>query len=158
MTKELKNRILENKVLTHDERMEIIKALEQQPSEDCVSRKSMLDAITEIDENINMDIYTNEVREIIKALPPVTPTQKWIPIITREPTEEEKKDYFEQNGEELCYMIDSPMPNNGQQVLVSGGGDVSEDVFDEDFWNFENWDIENVEAWMPMPKGYEKAR
>lgn len=28
MTKELKNRILENKVLTHDERMEIIKALE----------------------------------------------------------------------------------------------------------------------------------
>lgn len=29
MTKELKNRILENKVLTHDERMEIIKALEQ---------------------------------------------------------------------------------------------------------------------------------
>ncbi len=31
MTKELKNRILENKVLTYKERMEIIKALEQQP-------------------------------------------------------------------------------------------------------------------------------
>ena len=114
MTKELKNRILENKVLTYEERMEIVEALEQQenkgtvvlikPSkntttlrqlmqqpvvictanteviaqsfisdDDCVSRQSMLDAITEIDENINMDIYTNEVREIIEALPPVTP-------------------------------------------------------------------------------------
>ena len=50
-----------------------IKALEQQPSEDCVSRQAMLDAITEIDDNINMDIYTNEVREIINELPPVTP-------------------------------------------------------------------------------------
>ena len=49
-------------------------------SDDCVSRQSMLDAITEIDENINMDIYTNEVREIAKKLPPVTPTQRWIPI------------------------------------------------------------------------------
>ena len=52
-----------------------IQKLEQYPSDDCVSRQSMLDAITEIDENINMDIYTNEVREIAKKLPPVTPTQ-----------------------------------------------------------------------------------
>ena len=133
------------------------KALEQQPSEDCVSRKAMLNAITEIDNNVNMDIYTNEVREIVKELPPVTPTQRWIPIITREPIEEEKKYYFEQNGGELCYMIDSPMPDNGQEVLVSGGDYVSEDVFDEDFWNFENRDIENVEAWMPKPKAYKKS-
>ena len=102
----------------------------------------------------NVDIA---FKSIYTSLTQYTPTQKWIPIITREPTEEEKKDYFEQNGEELCYMIDSPMPYNGQEVLVSGGGDVSEDVFDEDFWNFENWDIENVEAWMPKPKPYEKS-
>ena len=50
------------------------KALEQQPSEDCVSRKAMLNAITEIDNNVNMDIYTNEVREIVNELPPVIPT------------------------------------------------------------------------------------
>ena len=102
MIKELKNRILENKVLTHDERMEIIKVLEQetvskeiyenehfarkqaeyelwkikeqQPSEGCVSREAMLNAITEIDNNVNMDIYTNEVREIVNELPPVIPT------------------------------------------------------------------------------------
>ncbi len=53
---------------------ENIKVLGQQSCEDCVSRKAMLDAITEIDNNINMDIYTNEVREIIRELPSVTPT------------------------------------------------------------------------------------
>ena len=53
---------------------ELKKALEQQPSDDCVSRQAMLDVITEIDDNTNMDIYTNEVREIIRELTPVTPT------------------------------------------------------------------------------------
>ena len=58
-----------------------IKALGQEPCEDAVSRQSMLDAITDIDDNINMDIYTNEVREIISALPSVIHTHKkgkWI--------------------------------------------------------------------------------
>ncbi len=41
-----------------------------------MSRKAMLNAITEIDNNVNMDIYTNEVREIVKELPPVTPIHK----------------------------------------------------------------------------------
>lgn len=82
---------------------------------------------------------------------------RWIPIITRKPTEEEKKDYFEQNGEELCYMIDSPMPDNGQEVLVSVGDYVSKDVFDEDFYNFESHDIENVEAWMPLPQPHREV-
>ena len=44
-----------------------------------ISRQAVLDAITEIDEGINMDIYTNEVREIIKELPSIQPvTGKWI--------------------------------------------------------------------------------
>ena len=53
----------------------------QEPCEDAISRKAMLDVITEIDDNINMDIYTNEVREIISALPSVIHTHKkgkWI--------------------------------------------------------------------------------
>lgn len=44
--------------------------------EDAISRQAVLDAITEIDDNTNMDIYTNEVREIINALPSVTSTRK----------------------------------------------------------------------------------
>lgn len=103
MTKELKNRILENKVLTHDKRMEIIKALEQetvskeiycnehfarkqaeyelwkikeqQPSEDCVSREQALLALT------GTNLGEKSADELIalfdkrmRALPPVTPT------------------------------------------------------------------------------------
>lgn len=79
---------------------------------------------------------------------------RWIPMVRREPTDEEKAEYLAQYGEELCYMLENEMPLNGQEVLVSVGELVSEDVFDEDFYNFENNDIENVDAWMPKPKPY----
>ena len=82
---------------------------------------------------------------------------RWIPMVRREPTDEEKAEYLAQNGEELCYMLENEMPWNGQEVLVSVGKFVSEDVFDEDFYNFENHDIENVDAWMPKPKSYSEA-
>ena len=43
-----------------------------------ISKRAVLDAITEIDEGVNMDIYTNEVREIIEDLPSIQPvTGKW---------------------------------------------------------------------------------
>ena len=84
MTKELKNRILENKVLTYDERMEIIKALEQQStSDDCVSRQAVINLVNAEcvdlqDGSEEWRSYVNETVENIyhgiKALPPVTPT------------------------------------------------------------------------------------
>ena len=52
-------------------------------------------------------------------------------------------------------MLENETPLNGQEVLVSSSGCVTEDVFDEDFYNFENWDINDVDAWMPKLKGYE---
>ncbi len=60
-----------------------IKALEQEPCEDAISRKAALDMAT----TIQTDDYSgNEIMEVvdideIKALPPVTPTRKkgkWI--------------------------------------------------------------------------------
>ena len=60
--------------LTNEEGEEIIKALEQQPCEDCISRQAVINCVT-----------TNEFRykivEDIKTLPSVTPkekTGKWI--------------------------------------------------------------------------------
>lgn len=79
MTKELKNRILENKVLTHDERMEIIKALEQS-SEDCVSRADLLklyeDRFIELQKAHQTDkqLGVNWCINTLKELPPVIPT------------------------------------------------------------------------------------
>lgn len=55
-----------------------IEALGQDSCEDCISRKTMLNSIFEIDNGCNMDIYTNEVREIVNDLPPVHPVSKSI--------------------------------------------------------------------------------
>ena len=91
----------------------------EEPSDDCVSRKAMLDAITEIDGNINMDIYTNEVREIIENLPPVTPTVKAIPLDKVKQAREQiidEKDFayadFEQYKEEVLHAESDELPDD----------------------------------------------
>lgn len=100
--------------------------------------------------NIPYHVYS----ALIDGIDTLEQEPRWIPMIRREPTDEEKAEHLAQNGEELCYMLENEMPLNGQEVLVSSSGYVSEDVFDEDFYNFENQDIENVDAWMPKPKPY----
>ena len=47
-----------------------IKALEQEPSGDLISRQDAIDAIWD---GTNMDIYTREVKETLEELPPVNP-------------------------------------------------------------------------------------
>ncbi len=95
-----------------------------------------------------------QVAEWLKELKELRKQTSWIPLISRKPTQEEKDDYFAQHGEELCYMLENEMPLDGQDVLVSVNHYVSEDVFDEDCYTFENYDIEHVDAWMPLPKPY----
>ena len=103
--------------------------------------------------------FERDFNEILNlAIKAVEQEPRWIPIVMRKPTDEEKAEYLAQNGEELCYMLENEMPLNGQEVLVSIGKFVSEDVFDEDFYNFENNDIENVDAWMPKPKPYSEVK
>lgn len=49
----------------------------QEPCEDAISRQAMLEWCGDI----NMDVYTNEVKDFVLSLPPVTPKQKtgrWI--------------------------------------------------------------------------------
>lgn len=96
----------------------------------------------------------HQLAEWLKELKQLRKQTSWIPIVTRKPTHDEKDSYFAQNGEELCFMVESEMPLNGQKVIVSSGGYVAEDVFDEDFYNFESLDLESVDAWMQMPKPY----
>jgi hypothetical protein len=55
-----------------------IKALEQQPCDDCVSRQAVLDLI-------NADWKYEGLELSVNELPPVTPTQRWIPVSERLP-------------------------------------------------------------------------
>ena len=108
------------------------------------------EAIEFIAQSVKSDVDMAKVADAIKALE----EPRWIPMVSRKPTDEERAEYFEQNGEELCYMLENEMPSHGQEVLVSIGEFVEGDIFDEDYYNFENNDIENVDAWMPKPKPY----
>lgn len=79
-----------HKVVT-EENYDIIKkaiqALEQEPCEDTVSRKAVLELIESwwLGHTKEDDLATE-----VKALPPVTPTQRWIPVTERLPEEEQE--------------------------------------------------------------------
>ena len=99
-----------------------------------------------------------QLAEWLKELKQLRKQTSWIPITYRKPTQEEKDDYYAQRGEELCYVVENEMPLDGQEVLVSCSGIVSIDTFDEDYYDFEDMPIEDVDAWMPMPKSYKKQK
>ena len=79
--------------------------------------------------------------------------EKWIPIKFRELTEDEK----EQFGDVCDKAFDCPLPDDGQEVLLSTKWGVDKDTFCIDGYGmyFENYDSENILAWMPLPACYE---
>ena len=84
---------------------------------------------------------------------------RWIPLTTRPMTEEETEHYFEYMDmriDDTYTILDCPLPDDGQEVLVSWGGNVGNDVFvqDNEGCYFEGVDIDDVDAWMPLPQPY----
>ena len=135
-----------------------IKALEQQPCDDCVS-------IAELKKWLDLNFsFGGACRKLElfdrleKELPRVTSAQSWIPIERRDLTQEEKELYSSFYGEEPEYMIESRMPDDGEEVLVSWGGNVLKDIFSHDYFDFENISVDEIEAWMPLPAPYEDKR
>lgn len=67
--------------------IEGIKALEQEPCEDCISRQAVEKITWEEPSYTDPFNVLTEVREKVRALPPVTPQPKtgWIPVSERPP-------------------------------------------------------------------------
>ena len=83
------------------------------------------------------------------------PQGEWIPIKTRELTEEEKEEY-----PDCTFMYDCPLPEDGEEVLVTTwSGDVSVDTFCRDDGCYFEYgcDEGDVIAWMPKPEPYKKG-
>ena len=86
------------------------------------------------------------------------PNGGWIPITTRPMTHEER----EYHREQLEYVDDAvifncPLPDDGQEVLITVYGETELDTFYNDNIDgcyFENRDIEDVKAWMPLPEPF----
>jgi hypothetical protein len=80
---------------------------------------------------------------------------KWIPLIKRPMTKEEREEYKGMTGIEETMILNCPLPEDGEEVFVSYGGYVCVDTFhDDDGCYFEDVEIDEVEAWMPLPSPY----
>lgn len=125
---------------------EAIKVLEQPTSNDCVSRQAMIKELNDnwlsgtcarriIDEQINK----------VKELPPVTPTQRWIPVSERLPEESGKYIVTEK-----VFRLDDREHKGRYNTMVEQA------EYYNDKW--QRASFFEVIAWMPLPKPYEEKR
>jgi hypothetical protein len=102
------------------------------------------------------ELYKLFVKMITRgSKPSATPQEpRWIPIITRHLTDEERKEY----DAEIEFMYDCALPEDGQDVLISTPYGVKQTTFYKDYifgFYFEGYeDIGDVIAWMPLPHPY----
>ena len=99
--------------------------------------------------------FTADIEAIEIAIEALKRTS-WVPITYRDMTEDEKE-YFEVEFDE-AKILDCTLPDIDEEVFVSHRGSVYTDIFHNDrgIVYFEDVDIEDVDAWMPLPKPYEK--
>jgi len=126
-------------VSKENEALEIaIKALEQQPCEDCISREAVDEYITHLLSGYLYDEERTRLEELttyIWELPSVTPKaeQKWIPVSER--------------------------PEDGTWNIFTDGKTISVERYKSDaidhFYPQGRWfDFEDAIAWMPLPQPY----
>lgn len=78
----------------------------------------------------------------------------WHEVTTRPPTEEENEEFKSIYGEDLAFLFDSPMPEDGQEILIKTVYGVDKDICYIDgcaYLEGREWD--DVLAWAEMPTG-----
>ena len=104
------------------------------------------------------DCQMEEIKECLKMAIEALKKSSWVPITYRDMTEEEKE-YFDVEFEfDEAKILDCNLPEIDEEVFISHRGSVYTDIFHNDrgIVYFEDVDIEDVDAWMPLPKPYEK--
>ena len=124
-----------------------IKALEQEPCNDCVSRQMVTDAVENTIAKY-IPIFIGRYEKIplelamaVKELPPVTPTQRWIPVSERLP---------EENSRYLAYIVNK---HDASCRYIMTCEYVEGDVWC--WYPDDDCASDNVLAWMPLPEPYE---
>ena len=126
-----------------------IKALEQEPCEDAISRNAMLDYQQYLHGKMSNE-ENHKLWEFIKDLPSVTPTQKWVACSARLPKENGR--YLVTRGLNACGSL-------WNRVYIVNYSDLMGICKEKIWWSgnvgksdFEKHD--DVLAWMPLPDTY----
>lgn len=128
INKELKyliQRIKENKYLTRDETNYIIKALEQKPCEDAISRQAVLDLCKSLIDKSDLVDVAYEVRR----LPSVQPTRKrgkWIHRSIINGDNIIDMHYCSECGEEFSYDAETGVCITNYKICPKCGSDNRE--------------------------------
>ena len=98
---------------------------------------------------------TVDALDILEQMSSSENPNKWIPLTKRPMTEEEREECEELTGITETMILNCPLPEDGQEVLVCYGSYVYTDIFhNDDSCYFEEVDIDEAEAWMPLPLPY----
>lgn len=94
--------------------------------------------------------------KLINSAPTVASAVEWHKVTTRPLTEEEQDYYKEQGMEEISYIFDCEMPDDGEEILIATKWGVDKDVCCNDgyygIWLDGNDDWDDVLAWAKMPE------
>lgn len=84
----------------------------------------------------------------IEALSNADRSTEWIPFTKRPLTDEEKEEY-----PDWIYILDCPLPDDEEEILLSNGKHVWTDTFIDDGECYLDGgdDIDEGMAWMPLP-------
>lgn len=123
----------------------VIKALEQEPCEDAVSRRAVVELIEGwwLGHTKEDDLATE-----VKALPAVTPTAKWIPVSERTPEEHVCDDGFVEPSVSVLVQL------NNKDMKVSRYWGSRERYKDRPWIDLSYPTTLEVVAWMPLPEPY----
>ena len=146
----------------YDRQEEIIKALEQEPNGDVISRQAVLNILFYKSDNNNEVRLSKELRDRIKNLQSVKPQEsKWIPVSERLPKDLEPVNITWVNRNPKSYysnIKDKPFTATG--VYFNGQwywwSTLCADILAEYSHNYNDVIDDDIEitAWQPLPKSY----
>ena len=124
-----------------------IKALEQQPCEDTISRQAAIDAIRASTSKytgfMEMEMYTDDdAVEAIEGLPSAQPEQRWIPCSERLPEPDERVLVYTVANE---YHVWDAMPHRGEGYEWEDEEGLYHSLYE-------------VAMWLPLPEPYAERR